>query len=186
MLTLDQFQEEHYAWMQKNFGEQKPRIYALGVMEELGELAHAQRCMELGIRGTLEELVAKKKDAIADCIIYLFGYCSLMRGEASMSSLLGYEKDARFSDVQDVARVLATRTAHWCEERVDLEVVPLLENTEDAGWDALRSMDISVLFFHLAYQCVQNNWSLETLMEDTWKEVKRRDWKQFPQDGRGA
>jgi NTP pyrophosphatase (non-canonical NTP hydrolase) len=48
----------------------------LGVMEELGELAHAHLKATERVRGTPEEHAAKARDAIGDVVIFLADYCS--------------------------------------------------------------------------------------------------------------
>ena len=48
----------------------------LGVCEEAGELCHAHLKAEQGIRGTQDEHLEAKKDAIGDIVIYLADYCS--------------------------------------------------------------------------------------------------------------
>lgn len=48
----------------------------IGAAEELGELCHAHLKNEQGIRGTPEEWVAAKKDAIGDILIYLLDYAN--------------------------------------------------------------------------------------------------------------
>jgi NTP pyrophosphatase (non-canonical NTP hydrolase) len=48
----------------------------LGVVEEVGELAHANLKEKQGIRGTTEEHIEAEKDAVGDILIYLTGYCS--------------------------------------------------------------------------------------------------------------
>lgn len=74
--TFRQLQERHRVWALRNFGEHPSYWPLLGATEELGELAHAHLKAEQGIRGTAEEHRAAKRDAIADCIIFLADYCS--------------------------------------------------------------------------------------------------------------
>jgi NTP pyrophosphatase (non-canonical NTP hydrolase) len=47
-----------------------------GVVEEVGELSHAFRCQEQGIRGTFAEHEAKAKDAVGDIIVFLADLCN--------------------------------------------------------------------------------------------------------------
>jgi len=47
----------------------------LGLIEELGELAHSHLKEQQGIR-TSEDHVAKAKDAIGDIVIFLADYCN--------------------------------------------------------------------------------------------------------------
>lgn len=76
-LSLKQFQKELAEWlMQQPFGPgQPPHEPLLGIVEEVGELAHAHLKEAQGIRGTSKELQAKGKDAIGDILVYAAGYC---------------------------------------------------------------------------------------------------------------
>jgi len=75
-LDVRKFQEEVIVWADKNFSAQleywKPM---LGVVEEVGELAHALLKMEQGIRGTEAELTDQAMDAIGDTIVYMAHLC---------------------------------------------------------------------------------------------------------------
>jgi NTP pyrophosphatase (non-canonical NTP hydrolase) len=104
-LTFSKLQEEQAKWELHNFGPQPAHHSFLGMVEELGELAHAILKGEQSIRGTPEEHEAAAKDAIGDMTVF---------------------------------------AASLCNKR---------------GWD---------------YQKV---------MEDTWADVKVRDWKKFPMNG---
>jgi NTP pyrophosphatase (non-canonical NTP hydrolase) len=75
-VDLDDLQAEIFSWQTKNFGDQPAHRSFLGVVEEVGELAHAILKHEQAIRGTPEEHVAAKKDAIGDAMIFLLNYCS--------------------------------------------------------------------------------------------------------------
>ena len=48
----------------------------LGVVEEVGELAHANLKDIQGIRGDPDEHIARKRDAVADTLIFLLDYCT--------------------------------------------------------------------------------------------------------------
>lgn len=48
----------------------------LGIVEELGELAHAHLKGEQGIRLTPEQVLEKKKDAVGDLFVYAADYCN--------------------------------------------------------------------------------------------------------------
>jgi NTP pyrophosphatase (non-canonical NTP hydrolase) len=79
MKTMREIQLENAIWVAKNFGEKKnPERALLGVVEEVGELAHSQLKMMQGIRGTKEEHIANAKDAVGDIVIYLMDYCNGM------------------------------------------------------------------------------------------------------------
>jgi NTP pyrophosphatase (non-canonical NTP hydrolase) len=73
---IREIQKEHQAWSTKNFGwDQDPSLSLIGVMEELGELAHAHLKQRQGIRVN-EDHIAKARDAIGDILIYMLDYCN--------------------------------------------------------------------------------------------------------------
>jgi NTP pyrophosphatase (non-canonical NTP hydrolase) len=75
--NLKEYQNRHDTWQKRNFGGKHGSGYRplLGVMEEVGELAHAHLKAEQGIRNN-EDHAANKIDAVADIIIYLSDYCT--------------------------------------------------------------------------------------------------------------
>jgi NTP pyrophosphatase (non-canonical NTP hydrolase) len=75
VMNLDELQVEMFAWQTRNFGEQPAHLSFLGVVEEVGELAHAILKHEQGVRGTPEEHTAEAKDAIGDAMIFLLNFC---------------------------------------------------------------------------------------------------------------
>lgn len=77
MNSFSELQSETQIWRNHNFpGEASDAARQIaGMMEELGELAHAWLKMDQGIRYD-EALEDKEMDAIGDLIIYLCGYCS--------------------------------------------------------------------------------------------------------------
>jgi NTP pyrophosphatase (non-canonical NTP hydrolase) len=80
-MTFDKTQNEITEWSQRNFGEvpntQIPyRISSfLGMVEEIGELAHAMLKMAQGIRETREEHEEAVKDSIADLLVFTLDFC---------------------------------------------------------------------------------------------------------------
>lgn len=78
MLTFKQLQDEQVSWVQHNFPGRKSFYPLLGVVEELGELAHTHLKALQGIRGTPEEHEEAGKDAIGDIVIFLSDYCTAM------------------------------------------------------------------------------------------------------------
>ena len=77
-MLLSQLQREHKRWLNHNFPDQKPHQALLGLIEEVGELAHAHLKHEQGIRGYLNEAQFREDagDAIGDIVIYLASYCN--------------------------------------------------------------------------------------------------------------
>lgn len=74
-MELRKLQQEQKVWGRNNFGDQPGYRMLLGIQEELGELCHAHLKDEQGIR-TNENHFEKKRDAVADIVIYLAGYCN--------------------------------------------------------------------------------------------------------------
>lgn len=75
-IDLDLMQDLHKKWTDKNFPNQIADDCFKGIVEEVGELAHADLKKKQGIRGTAEELDAEARDAVGDIMIYLLGYCT--------------------------------------------------------------------------------------------------------------
>jgi NTP pyrophosphatase (non-canonical NTP hydrolase) len=74
-LSLDSFQRQQKAWSEHNFPGQENWVPLLGVVEEVGELAHAHIKAHQGIR-TDQDHEAKGKDAVGDIMVYLAHYCT--------------------------------------------------------------------------------------------------------------
>lgn len=78
--ALGVVQDTMHVWRTQNFGSNIPPYQQLlGVIEEVGELAHAQLKYEQGIRGMDKEKYEREaKDAVGDLMIFLMGFCSIM------------------------------------------------------------------------------------------------------------
>ncbi len=74
-IKLRELQTQHRKWMWENFGNVESYRPLLGVMEEVGELAHAHLKQVDGIRTEIDPTAAKR-DAVGDIVIFLAGYCS--------------------------------------------------------------------------------------------------------------
>src|SRR3990167_4220658 len=76
--TLDQIQQEQKRWAEHNFPTATREHAFLGMVEELGELAHVRLKLSQKIReGTLDDTPALEKDAIGDLLIFTMHYCNL-------------------------------------------------------------------------------------------------------------
>jgi NTP pyrophosphatase (non-canonical NTP hydrolase) len=76
-LNFQNLQYEVDEWSQRNFGKNPPIWKFLGIVEEVGELAHALLKKLQGIRVT-EDHEAKAKDAVGDLLIYTADFCARM------------------------------------------------------------------------------------------------------------
>lgn len=78
-LDFATLQREHAEWATRNFGPGKPDSHLasmLGVMEEVGELAHSVLKGRQGIRGTAQEHRAAAEDAVGDIVVFLSDFCT--------------------------------------------------------------------------------------------------------------
>lgn len=73
---LKKIQAEVEKWALYNFGEQAPERPFMGIVEELGELAHARLKTQQGIR-VEEDHEKAEKDALGDMLIYMLHYSGL-------------------------------------------------------------------------------------------------------------
>jgi NTP pyrophosphatase (non-canonical NTP hydrolase) len=82
--SLAQMQEEQRPWVKHNFNPQSCDVCGrsddhypfLGLVEELGELAHAVLKAAQKIRGSEEKHREEAEDAVGDLVIYLADFCS--------------------------------------------------------------------------------------------------------------
>jgi NTP pyrophosphatase (non-canonical NTP hydrolase) len=74
-MEIGQIQFEVMEWAAHNFPNAQVYQPLIGIMEEVGELAHAHLKQEQNIR-TNENHTENAKDAIGDIIIYLMDYCN--------------------------------------------------------------------------------------------------------------
>lgn len=79
-VSIRRTQIEVAEWADRNFGGASKRNFEdpfMGMVEELGEMAHALLKQKQGIRGTYEEHEAALRDAIGDFEVYLMDFCQL-------------------------------------------------------------------------------------------------------------
>lgn len=79
---MRQLQIEHAVWVDKKYPNQRPKIPAVGCLEEAGELVHAILKLELvqtwgeDSRHKLADLRVKLVDAIGDCGVFACSLCN--------------------------------------------------------------------------------------------------------------
>lgn len=78
MIDFKELQSEMKAWQKKNFPKSGALDCFLGVVEEVGELAHALLKGRQNIRHPSTEIKYKMRDAVGDIVIYLMNFCALM------------------------------------------------------------------------------------------------------------
>lgn len=110
-VRLSTIQKEIHAWSTKNFGKRVDLYFDvssfLGIVEELGELAHSILKLSQGIRGSKVEHLAKVKDAIGDMMVYLLDFA-----ERNSEQLDGVDVDQMLAEVWDQVRRRDWRKNH--------------------------------------------------------------------------
>ena len=181
MLTLKQLQEEMIPWQAHNFPNRTAREPLLGLVEELGELAHAQLKGAQSIRYTAEEIRAKKADAVADIIVFLADYCN-----ASDLNMWN-----NFSDGPNVTlahiEVFATKVGTYKDSidtifKIQSDMARVLVDFQGEVPHAITLDSIRWLLMHLCAYCVMEGLDAQAELELTWSKVKQRDWQKHPTD----
>lgn len=66
---------------------------------------------------------------------------------------------------------------------VHLKMLQGIRITSDIFRSKARDAIGDIVIFLMDY-CNANGWELEDIVAETWQEVKNRDWKKFPKNGR--
>lgn len=166
--------EERDEWVAKNFPDSYKTDSLLGVVEELGELAHAHLKSKQGIRGTKAEHDEAAKDAIGDLVVYLLG-------------VISYEKVIEYIDHEQYLNSI-----HQSNGRelvlFDLaaEVGGLCAYVSPAGPRGLKetvAYRVNRILALCAAYCAHRYWNFEDIVTKTWNHVKQRDWNKHREDG---
>lgn len=168
MKTLQEIQIEQRAWALKNFGERPSWHPLMGVMEELGELAHSLLKREQGIRGTRAEHDANIRDAVGDIMIFLMDFCSCEDVIVVHIAPKGVPLSPHV-ELFLLQQQLGALT-YWYVDLLDASI-----NEEVRG------------FVHcLATFCSTQGLDLLTVVNETWDRVSKRDWTKNKLTGGGS
>ena len=153
-------QKEHKIWQTYNFGKVSSNQCRLGVIEEIGELAHAELKIQQGIRGSKEDHIEEIKDALGDICIYLCGYLS------ALSKSINVDETANLTTIA----------------KTENEIL-IFELTIRTGLpaDSLKSSEHFIYLLEL--YAVNYGLNLIDIVEETWSRVKTRDWTKNKQTG---
>jgi len=173
MKTIRELQTEVTAWSRENFGPDNTRTLhtAIGILEECGEFVHAVIKGEHGKRGGTPEYWAnKRKDAIADSLVFLLDHCSCrgwdlvdLLNEAPVSPYRW-----TFKDVQDAFIGITVWDCLDSLMTIAVDDDPEVEYAFDQR-DAIRVVR------NWAFYCARKGWDLQEIFENTWDEVRARD-----------
>jgi len=166
-------------WSTRNFPRNTPEEPLLGMGEELGEIKHALLKIRQGIRGTPDELRAELADAIGDFIIFMLDYT--WRREIDVSNMLemAYTR-ALPPELYDEGDAPASWSLAFLS--LTLGQLELAEAHDYAStkytrgklvhmWQALINFTLAMKF------------CLSDVVEETWAQVKQRDWTKHQKTG---
>jgi len=161
-----QLQEEHKVWAEKNFGNQDIEVYCLGLIEEIGELAHSVLKRKQGIKNN-ENHDEKIKDAIGDITIYLVGFCNC--SDINIEELYLKRNTINYSNINTID----------CLKLLSMSISLLV--ARNVSFQTSSKAIICVLFERLVFFCNNERFNFEAAVLNTWKEVvSQRDWKNNP------
>ena len=173
MIDLGQIQSEILEWGDSNFPAPDDETYfrraCIGLIEEIGEIAHIVLKREQGIRpeDTTDE---KLRDGIGDAGIYLLhagGHGRGLKGvwkPHAISSLRGAD------DPLDAVGALAFSAARLYARRTALLYAP---------WNGADAV-----YLNLSAVASLYGWRAEECIAETWRNVVgKRDWQSHPNDG---
>lgn len=167
MSELTRLQAEVAEWALRNFPNATIHQPLIGVAEECGELCHAHLKAEQGIRGTPEEHLAAKKDAIGDMVIYLMHYCAL----AGI----------------DWIEIEAAQSGALLNTPLPLNLIScvgLLAQGEDIDIHRKHKViNVALVVNAIDGYCRGNGIESLPVVREVWQSVRQRDWQANKQDG---
>ena len=167
-----QVQREIGAWAWANFNKGALGLNPLlGVIEELGELAHAILKGDLGIRGDAMKHELDAKDAIGDITVYLLNYLNTVSCDVGplFASLPLVTLDRWYDcDLNVDKKHLVVQANKW--------VTILADNPARGAGELIVTLELLSRGY---------NTTLLAMLTSTWNIVKQRDWKKSPEDGGG-
>ncbi len=162
-------QKEHKAWVKKNFPNTTVYDMFEGMVEELGELAHARLKRRQGIRGTKEEHDAEEKDAIGDIAITAIHYATL-RGFDVQTCVNELLEDGWVDLHKSSTGAFIALVGQMNDFSKAVDIRPTLE----------ESWLVGDLFLTLRSYCSRRDLDFTSILNETWDHVKKRDWTKNP------
>ena len=161
-------QPEQKQWAEYNFDGVRAHHAPLGMIEEVGELARALLKAEQGIRGAEDQHRARMIDAVGDITIFLADYCNVRGIELP----------------EPRSWTIPVSSLHIHVFLVHVRLSHLLKNEMYRTSDYLLLADVGGVMDALGEFCRAANIDIHQAVMDTWREVKQRDWRKYPQNGR--
>lgn len=160
------------AWAEKNFGEL--RAPELGIVEEIGEAAHAELKHYQRIRGfdKLETFQDAFTDSLGDAMIFLCDWCHIHNAyfQFSQIKMVGGKNWAVEGFPSIMQHLLQATSA-------------LFSPTVGLGDVAFASQVANRITQGLSYWACKYDFDLPLIVSATWVSVSGRDWKSNPIEG---
>lgn len=167
-------------WANYNFGHMRGPDY--GIIEEIGEAAHAVLKRRQKIRGfDLDDVFYDYfNDALADAVIYLADYCYIHR------SFFKFKRNMQHScvTIEDERKIIA-HLLQAISQLFMYDEIMVGEKVEQ-GAQEIYNLIVQRICDGLEYWATAYGMDLPTVVTGVWENVKRRDWKANQQDGRVA
>jgi hypothetical protein len=158
--------EERNVWIAHNFPDGPVEETMVGVIEELGELAHHDLKESQDIRGTRDEHDIEAMDAVGDLTVYLLGvmnHFDVM--PVPLKSLVHKPRD-RNQALMILAGAVGSICVSWN-----------VSSKKDAEYHISRIVMLCEQYCHL------RGWDYDNIVITTWNKVSKRDWKADPEHG---
>jgi hypothetical protein len=179
---LDPLVQQRQEWRTRNFpmsDDRKECHSVLGVIEEVGELAHHHLKEAQGIRGTAEEHQAGARDAIGDIMVYLFGPIAVHG--LPRQGFVGYYQVDPEADTEGYIAVMARAAG-----RLHSTYTRWIRSNYRAALSSMCSRQNAVIVSHARAYSEERGWDFREIVEGTWAHVSQRDWVTDPQRGVSA
>lgn len=170
-MDLKEIVEAHKVWANKNFPDMTAEDCLLGMVEEVGELAHAVLKSRQGIRNAdkKEELV---KDAIADIAIFTMDFCN--RSGFDFNKFYYCNPHKPQMPLDKIENLMVSGLAYNCGSLgfdYSFFDVPGIEKHLKEILGRLRILSDAYGFY------------LPEIIAETWEEVSKRDWTKNKETG---
>jgi hypothetical protein len=173
------YHERRNKWVAHNFPTTEDLALPMeetceGIVEELGELAHANLKSKQNIRGSQVEHEAAAKDAVGDIVVYLWGITGRQPATfigKDFWSAVDYElTKPRVSYILEMAAAVGCIAGN------------ISQSYSASGYTASRYHCTRLVALLIGY-CRERGWDFNQVVDETWKVVEKRDWQLYPDTG---
>lgn len=168
MTTLERLQLEMKGWQRHNFADRPEWLPLMGAFEELGELVGANRAADIA-------------DAIGDVVIYLADYGNANKYDLQCAyDLNKVDGNVLYFGVTKHIAALTIELGKLAHSHIKLFQHIRLDEPHEAN--ACRALGRALRYLdEISTDCLRR--SLDSVIEEVWARVSKRDWKADPTKG---